>query len=166
MIILNFIDRVDFQYKVCRICNSFHFFSYAVKADTNKKYFYGNSSNEKYFQLTKETIYEVKLLKHFISDVVFKHATFRNFAQSYNNMQQQSIEQRFRMNPKNLASIFFCYHLQIFYYEELKETLIGKTLFEVFFDDRWFLIYKDISIVTIHNHYHKLFDSNFYLSKY
>ncbi len=81
-----------------------------------KRYF-DDALNSEFFHYSNETVFETKLIKTFLADVIFKQCSFKAFADAY-NFQYTSIElQRSLLNPKRLSEIFFCHEILKYYSE-------------------------------------------------
>ena len=94
-----------------------------------RKYFYINAHNSNYFQSTSESIYEVDLIKDLVADILFHHASFHGFCQSYNYRHGIKFLSRDRLNVIRLADIFYTFHLVQYHCEFLNSTLIRKISF-------------------------------------
>jgi len=101
--------------KKCKYCSVYHYMSFSMDLKRkNKKYFH-NAHTHQYFQYTTETIFENKLMISLLADIIFKHTSFRAFADTYNYLNISQLPFRFLLNAKRLADAFFCYELCRFY---------------------------------------------------
>jgi hypothetical protein len=71
--------------KECKKCNHCYYLSYYTNKN-KEKYFYENSLNHKYFSISNETILETLLLLNLNCDIMYKHASFKNFCSSHNSL--------------------------------------------------------------------------------
>ncbi len=100
--------------------------------DANKKIkkFYKNCIDKKYFQYTAETIIERKLIDQLIADLVFKHSSFRAFADAYNYQFATDQNSRFMLERRNITSIFYCFELIKFYSEHKIDQHFESIIFK------------------------------------
>ncbi len=110
----------NIQIKRCIRCKNDHYFSYAIDLKTKTKYYYHDSHNYKYFQLTNEVVIEKRLLSLLMSDIMFKQSSFRAFADSYNNLFYRDT---ICLEPKRLTEAFYAYNLLKFRKEAGLTTL-------------------------------------------
>jgi hypothetical protein len=104
------IERCRLNLKQCTQCSSYHYISYAIDEKTKVKKFYRNVlENGLYFQYSNETIMSHRLLHQLLSDILFKHCSFRAFADSYNFLYGNQLFERAKLNQKRLTEIFYCY---------------------------------------------------------
>ncbi len=111
------IEKCRLNLKQCKRCNNFHYISYAVNTIDRKRTFFVKATQHKYFHISNETIIEQKLLNSLLSDIIFKHSSFRAFADSYNFQCALDISERFHMSPIRLADIFYAYEINKFWNE-------------------------------------------------
>jgi hypothetical protein len=111
------IEQVRINVKQCKRCLNFHFISYAINNNTKKKSYFKEAHISEYFHFTNETFMEIKLLKMMLADLVFKQASYKGFADAYNYMNGDPSNSRFKLCPKRLAQIFYCFELCKFYHE-------------------------------------------------
>ena len=100
--------------KQCDNCQALHYLNYAEKDSVRK--LYQDVLESKYVAFTHETIFEIKLLNSFTSELVTNHTSFIGFTNSYNllhNCKQIYIDQmaqkkeRFCLNEVRLADGWF-----------------------------------------------------------
>lgn len=104
--------------KKCKECSNYHYLSYATNSKTQKKIFYHNSLELKYFQVTKETIFENEFIAVLMSDIMFKQTSFAGFCDAYNFLYANNLNDiRHKLQPHRLADVFYCYELIKFYNE-------------------------------------------------
>jgi hypothetical protein len=99
-----------------------HYYSYAIQCDSNIKFFYNNSKTE-YYQITNETIFDIRLLNNLMIDIVFKQCSFKGFTTAYNYLYSTRIDKRYRLCPKRLTETFFTFHANKFFEEFFKEPM-------------------------------------------
>jgi len=59
------------------------------------------------------------MIKDLIADILFLHASFRGFSQSYNYRHSLKQNVRDKLNYKRLADVYYAFHLNIFHDEHL-----------------------------------------------
>ena len=119
---------------ICNTCETEHYYSYSIKKDSHYKDFYVLSKKDEFFQMTAETLFEIKLFQVLLNDILFKIASLESFCNSYNNS-IGSLNHRI-LNQKRLQEGFLLYHCIIYYLEfistnisELKSKFIFPNLF-------------------------------------
>jgi hypothetical protein len=60
---------------VCKNCKTQHYYSYFIN-DKNQKFFYDECLSNDFISFTNQTIFEIKIFKMLISDLMFKHTSF------------------------------------------------------------------------------------------
>lgn len=120
------IEKCRLNIKQCKFCKSFHYLSFSLDTKKKAKKFYKDAHLLKYFQYTTETIFEEKLMKALLADIIFKHTSFRAFTDTYNYLNASKLPFRFLLNAKRLTDSFFCYELCRFHYYSLTYQLISK----------------------------------------
>ena len=73
--------------KYCSSCQNFHHISFAMDHKTKLKHFYSDAHLKAYVQYSSESVFELRLLKHLVSDILFQKSTFRNFTASFKRAQ-------------------------------------------------------------------------------
>jgi len=121
------IEKCCINIKQCKYCSSFHYMSFSIDLKKQTKKFYRKSHQEQYFQYTTESVFENKLMVGLLADIIFKHSSFRAFADAYNYLNMSSLAYRFLLNPKRLADAFFCLELCKFYNDNMPYLLKSKT---------------------------------------
>jgi hypothetical protein len=128
--IIIIVEKCRLNLKQCKKCMNFHYISYAINSGERTRTFFKNADNYKYFHISNETIFEQRLLNSLLSDILFKHSSFRSFSDSYNYQHSLAVKERFLMSPIRLADIFYSYELNKFWSEnDIKEPLESKYLF-------------------------------------
>ena len=100
------------KYIICTHCKTLHFYSYYV-TNLNQRYFYNNVFDNEFISFTNQTIYEKKIFTMFLSDLHFKHSSFKAFCNSYNSMFTNHNINR-NMSRQRLTECFFYFHLLLF----------------------------------------------------
>jgi hypothetical protein len=108
--------------------------SYATEPNSNDKKFYSNAHLLKYFHYTKESIFETRLIKHLLGDIIFKHCSMRAYSEAYNyihfNFDQPNADgQHALLNQKRLADVFYCYELVKFVTESKNDDYLISNFF-------------------------------------
>jgi hypothetical protein len=113
------IEKIMLNVKRCKKCLRFHYLSYAIDTDfmPHSKRFFSDFLTAKYFHYSNETIFETKLIKQYLADLLFKHCSFKAFSESYNFLHANIEQNRFSLDPKRLADVFYAYELCKFYHE-------------------------------------------------
>jgi hypothetical protein len=75
--------------KECRKCKKSYYLSFYTN-NKGEKYFYGDSCSSKFFSISNETVIETILLLSLNADIMYKHASFKNFCSSFNSLFQHS----------------------------------------------------------------------------
>ena len=96
----------------CKKCQTFHYPSY-YEDRQNNKCFYDEILNGRTVHFTNETIFDIKLLKSVTYDLLFKHASFSSFADSYNALLDKNSENRFKLIDKRLSEAWFSFNVLI-----------------------------------------------------
>ena len=138
----------------CFACSTTYYLSYYTTKDGIRK-FYENVIEQKFIAFTQESVFEVLLLKSLTSDIVFKHASFSGFTNSYNALFEHdklSDDDRSKLIDKRLCESWFYYNLlkfRISYYktllnfeapnvEDLDEEIVKHhDLFSSYFLKKW-----------------------------
>ena len=99
--------------KRCVKCKNYHYLSYAIDSTVTPsvKRFYAHDTIKKYFHLTNETIFDLKLLNQFIADLIFKQTSFRAFCDAYNFQFATSSNNRPLLKSQRLSEIFYAFEL-------------------------------------------------------
>lgn len=107
-------------------CKAEHFLNYADKLGERK--LFKNFLSLKYFSISHETIFELKVLFSFESHLLNGHSSFKGFADAYNCFFNSFLlyingnEKRCILNRKRLAEVWFYYRF-ILFYKELNKDL-------------------------------------------
>lgn len=109
------------------------------------KKFFNDAHLSDYFQYTTETIFDRSIMRHLLSDIIFKHSSFRAFTDSYNYLHCSSLQFRFLLNSKRLADAFYCFELVRFFYENKNIPLQSKIII-----NNKSKIYSKITFLYIH----------------
>ena len=91
--------------------------SFAIRTGTKMKTFFKNSTHEKFYQYTTETIFSKTFMDLLLADIMFKQSSFTAFSNAYNYLYSPSENERYHLNNKRLADGFFCFHLNSFFAE-------------------------------------------------
>jgi hypothetical protein len=110
--------------KSCLKCNSLHYISYATHATSALKYFLPKAHIGKYFHVTNETIFETDLLKSLMADLLFKHTSFRGFADAYNFLYANDYNKRQLLNRIRLTDAFYASEIVKFYHEHHMDKVL------------------------------------------
>lgn len=112
--------------KKCPLCHSVFYISYACSGQTNEKVFYQDAHKLKYFQVSNETVFEIKLLEQLHSSILIQSSSFRSYAASYNYTRGYSLNGRNQLNYKRLIEIYYCWQLCRYFSDFKKCQLKGK----------------------------------------
>jgi hypothetical protein len=91
--------------------------SYGYIESTKRKKFYDNAFNQKYFQVSNETVFERVLLEQLHSSILIQASSFRSFAASYNYTRGYYLKDRYQLNYKRLVEIYYCWQLCRYYHD-------------------------------------------------
>lgn len=99
--------------KRCVKCRNYHYLSYAINSTITPsiKRFYNDATSNKYFHLTNDTIFELKLLDQFLADLLFKQSSFKSFCDAYNFQFATSLSDRKLLKSQRLTEIFYAFEL-------------------------------------------------------
>ena len=98
---------------MCNRCKSMHYYNYAIQFGTDIKTFYPYLKND-YYQITTESIFDMRLLRSLLTDIIFKHCSFKGFTAAYNYLYAQSQQDRYKLCSNRLTEAFFTYHANKF----------------------------------------------------
>ena len=107
-----------------------HYLSYAVCFGTKVKTFYLQCQDHDYFQFSRESIFEIKLLRILTADILFKQTSFFGFTNAYNYLNASKDHSRFFLNAKRLADVFYCFQLHKYYTEFMPNEAL-KSIFNI-----------------------------------
>jgi hypothetical protein len=99
----------------CTKCESKFFPSYWFKFD-KIKLFYGDVLTRETIHFTRETVFQMRLLKILDFDILYKQSSFDGFCSSINavNFHMYSRSKRDILQPLRLAEIWFHYNLLLY----------------------------------------------------
>jgi hypothetical protein len=120
------LENCAINVKICHICNSQHYMSYAFDSKAKVKHFYREAFNLEYFQYSSETIFELALMKDLHSSILIQSSSFRSYAASYNYNRGYELNSRNKLVYQRLIEIYYCWQLCRFFSEFLAKTLTCK----------------------------------------
>jgi hypothetical protein len=123
-------EWIQFYPKKCEKCKSTHYLSYAENSSSMRK-FSDKFITDKFVNFTSKTIYERLILDSFTSDLLFKHSTFKAYANSYNYLltNSENGEKRAELYEKNLTMSWYYYkylEFELEYNKTLKNMMFPK----------------------------------------
>ena len=81
------------------------------------KRFYNDATTHKYFHLTSDTIFELKLIEQILADLLFKQSSFKAFCDAYNFQFATSLNDRQLLKSQRLTELFYAFELIKFHQE-------------------------------------------------
>ena len=94
------------------------------------------NKDTKYFHYSNETIFEIKLLKSLMADIMFKQTSIRGFTDANNYLNSNSNEdRRCRLTTQRLTDIFHCYELVKYHCENKLSEPLKREFYQIHFLD-------------------------------
>jgi hypothetical protein len=112
-----------FQVKRCARCNiDFSFRNYTY-CSSSQSYLYPSSIKISHIATSKETCFEIKLLKYFNEQIIRNGVTFEGFTDSYNRLYPEAVNGR-PLDRRRLAEAWYSYNIKQLLFKENISTPI------------------------------------------
>ena len=110
----------------CKSCQTNHYLSYSLAKDSQIKEFYPITDKTELFQMTSDSVFEIKLFNSVLADILFKISSFDAACQSYNDQFDWNTNMR-PLNQKRLEEAFFLFQCVKYFQEFISNDPRGLT---------------------------------------